>query len=175
MSAPQVNTESHDLLDLLEPVLARVAALDPGARSTPEQIRELEQTLEREFPVAGEHVQAIGRELARGVREGWLANRGDPESRFSRLAKPAPETHNLSIDVVSMIGDAIEHTHPKGEVTIGFPADPAADPKSCQFEGRPPAWVFLPPGSRHVPSVRGGRMNLIYFLPEGAVEWHFGD
>jgi hypothetical protein len=160
------------LLNLLDPILARVASLDIASRVTPEQVRELEATLEREFPHAGAQVQAIGELLARGVHEGWLADRGAPEARFGRVAKPGPSTLDLSIDVVSMLGAGVEHSHPRGEVTLGFAADLAAA-DSCHFEGRPPGWVVLGPGSRHIPTVTGARMNLIYFLPSGAVEWHF--
>ncbi|PRP89986.1 hypothetical protein ENSA5_69290 [Enhygromyxa salina] len=165
-------TPSAALLELLDPILARVAALDLASCADEAQIRELEATIEREFPHAGERVQAIGRALERGVQEGWLANRGQPEARFSRVAKPGPATHGLSIDVVSMVGAGLEHTHPAGELTIGFPADMDRAPDTCQFEGRPPSWVFLGPGSRHVPRVIGERMNLIYFLPDGALQWH---
>jgi len=159
-----------ELLDQLAPILARIAELAPANHTTTAQIEALEQILEREFPHAGPRVQAIGALLARGVDEGWLANRGGPEARFSRVAKPSPATHQLSIDVVNMLGAGLEHTHTAGEITIGFPASSAA--QNCQFEGRPPGWVFCGPGSRHVPTVEGGRMNLIYFLPDGAVKWH---
>ncbi|KIG11913.1 P-hydroxylaminobenzoate lyase [Enhygromyxa salina] len=167
---------TEQLLAALEPILARVAALDLAAATTAEQIQVIEATLEREFPHAGAKVQAIGDLIRRGIDAGVLANRGQPEARFSRVAKASAATHGLSIDIVSMIGAGLEHTHPAGEVTIGFPAagiaaDPATD---CQFESRRPSWVFLGPGSRHVPRVEGGRMNLIYFLPNGAVEWHAG-
>lgn len=157
------------LLSLLDPILARVAELEPERCTTPESIAALEATLEREFPHAGAQVQAIGELLAQGIEAGWLADRGAPEARFSRVAKASAETHGLSIDVVSMIGAGVEHTHPRGEVTIGF----AAAPETCHFEARPPGWVVLGPGSRHVPTVSGARMNLIYFLPGGAVDWHF--
>lgn len=166
------------LRELLSPVLAKVAALDPASRDAPEQIAALERELEAAFPFDGEHVQAIGAEIARGVDEGWLCNRGDAHARFCRLSKATPETHDLSIDIVSLIGDAVEHTHPKGEVTIGFRAtddqsrDDAQAGGEPSFDGRGTGWVFLPPGSRHVPAVSGHRMNLIYFLPAGAVQWH---
>ncbi len=176
-SAPETKSDAR-LRELLSPVLAKVAALDPGSRDTPDAAKQLEAELEAAFPFAGEHVQAIGAEIARGVDEGWLCNRGEAHARFSRLAKPTPETHDLSIDVVSLIGDAVEHTHPRGEVTIGFRAGDehaanddvrGGDPV---FDGRGTGWVFLPPGSRHVPRVTGHRMHLIYFLPGGAVQWH---
>ena len=164
-------SESARLEELLAPVLEKVASLRPQDRRDPGSVRELEALMEAAFPYGGEHVQAIGDEIRRGVDEGWLCNRGDESSRFSRVAKPREETHGLSVDCVSMVGTAIDHTHPQGEVTIGFPAE-GADAEAVRFEGRPAGWVFLGPGSRHKPQVDGGRMNLIYFLPEGAVEWH---
>lgn len=171
MTAP-----TQRLLELLDPILARFAALAPDTRRDAAEVAAVEAALEHAFPYAGEHVQAIGRELERGIAEGWLCDRGDATARFSRVAKAGPATHELSIDVVSMDGDAIEHTHPSGELTLGFASDPGASrpgqPDSCQFEGRAPGWVFLPPDSRHVPRVTGGRMHLVYFLPRGAVVWH---
>ena len=164
-----MSTSMPTLLSLLDPILARVAELEPERCVTTESIAALEATLEREFPHAGAQVQAIGELLAKGIEDGWLADRGAPEARFSRVAKAGPDTHGLSIDVVSMIGAGVEHTHPRGEITIGFPAAP----QTCHFESRPPGWVVLGPGSRHVPTVTGARMNLIYFLPGGAVDWHF--
>jgi hypothetical protein len=168
---PSAERELAHLLEVLEPMLARVAALDPAAVTDEAGARALEAALEAAFPYAGERVQGLGRLLERGVREGWLADRGNEEARFSRVSKPGPRTHDMSIDVVSMRGSGLEHTHPQGEITVGFPAQ-MNGAGNCQFESRPPAWVFLPPGSRHVPHVEGERMNLIYFLPQGAVEWH---
>lgn len=169
MTSPTASsTAPQQLLALLDPILARVAALAPHTRRDATAVAQLEAALEREFPYAGAQVQEIGREIERGIAEGWLCDRGDASARFSRVAKAGPATHGLSIDVVSMVGDAAEHSHPLGEVTLGF----ASGPDSCQFEGRAPGWVFLPPESRHVPRVTGERMHLIYFLPEGAVVWH---
>jgi hypothetical protein len=159
------------LKELLAPLLAKVASLEPHERRDPEAIQDLEEQMEASFPFSGEHIQALGTEIAQGVRDGWLCNRGEADSRFSRVAKPSDTTHGLSVDCVSMTGSAVDHTHTKGEVTVGFPAE-GADADAVRFEGRPAGWVFLGPGSRHRPQVDGGRMNLIYFLPDGAVEWH---
>ena len=123
--------------------------------------------MESAFPVGGETALAIAQELRRGIAEGWLCNRGEPEARFSRLAKPSPQTHDLSIDVVSLLGSAVAHTHPNGEITLGF----AAEAGEARFDGRPPGWVFLGPGTTHTPQVVGARMHLLYFLPQGAVIW----
>ena len=32
-------------------------------------------------------------------------------------------------------------------------------------------WVVESPGSEHVPTVEGGRMLIVYLLPEGAIEF----
>ncbi len=162
---------SIKLRELLAPVLDKVAELAPETRRTRGSVLELEHAMERTFPAAAAHSREIGREIARGVREGWLCQRGDPNARFSRLAKPSANTHGMSVDVVSLEGKAIRHSHPLGEVTLGFAAE-GFDARTCRFEGQPPGWVFLGPESTHTPEVTGGRMNLVYFLPEGAVVWH---
>ena len=72
----------------------------------------------------------------------------------------------MSIDVVEFEGPAAEHVHPQGEVSLCFVRSGAP-----RFDGRGPGFVVLPPGSRHVPTVEGGRMLIAYFLPDGAVEW----
>jgi hypothetical protein len=158
------------LLTLLQPVLDKVAELAPAKRDQPDSARALVSALDEAFPYDGEVAQSIGEEIRRGIDEGWLCNKGDDNAKFSRLAKPSPQTHNLSIDIVSLQGPALEHTHPAGEVTLGFPSK--GHTAEARFDGHPPGWVFKEPGSRHVPTVEGGRMDLIYFLPGGAVEWH---
>jgi hypothetical protein len=166
----QQDQPQAQLLELLSPILARVAELGPGDRASQDAAADLEAALSADFPFDGERVQAIGTEIARGIADGWLCDRGEPNARFSRPAKPSEFTAGLSVDVVSLDGAAVDHTHPKGEVTIGF----AAEGETPSFDGRPPGWVVMAAGSRHVPTVTGGRMNLIYFIPDGAVEWHFG-
>ena len=86
--------------------------------------------------------------------------------RFGRVAKPSPATFDLSIDAVEMRGSAAEHTHPRGEVSLCVALD--GDPR---FMGYPEGWVVVPPGSRHVPTVTGGTMRILYFLPGGAMDW----
>ena len=178
MTQPARDESRAALLELLGSLSARIASLDPAQRTSTEAARELERILGEEFPPVGPLLSRIQRLVAEGVRDGWLCDRGEPEARFSRLAKPGPATHGMSIDVVSLQGRAVEHTHPKGEVTIGFLAPAGAsvasavDAGGTTFDGHPPGWVFLPPGSRHVPEVLGARMHLVYFLPDGAVEWH---
>lgn len=158
------------LLQLLEPVLRRVAELRPQDRTSAANVKELEDDLEQRFPWDGETSTAIRAEIRKGVDEGWLCHRGEPNARFSRVAKPTQDTHGLSVDVVSLEGEAVRHKHPKGEISLGFPADGGSD--GAEFDGRAPGWVFCSPGSTHTPTVTGKRMHLIYFLPDGDVVWN---
>ncbi|AKU92911.1 DUF4863 family protein [Vulgatibacter incomptus] len=100
--------------------------------------------------------------------EGTLTPRqGTPEGVwFGRVAKPSVETSEMSIDAVDMEGEATPHTHPRGEVSFCVAREGAP-----LFDGHSPGWVVLPPGSHHTPTVVGGRMLIVYFLPGGAVEW----
>ncbi len=158
------------LLVALAPVLDQVAALAMEGRTDEAAATELEQDLERRIPANGEVAATIRGRIEQGIAAGWLCDRGKPHARFSRLARPGPDTHSLSIDVVSLTGAAVRHTHPQGEVTLGFAAPGSDD--AVRFDKRPAGWVFCRPGSTHTPTVTGGRMNLIYFLPGGAVDWH---
>lgn len=157
------------LLELLEPILAHVSRLEPGGRRTSAEAESLRAELETAFPADGDRALAIGAELRRGVDEGWLCNRGEQTARFSRVAKACDDTHGLSIDVVALEGAATPHSHPLGEVTLGFPA-PGSD-ASVRFDGHPPGWVVMPAASSHTPTVTHGRMHLVYFLPSGAIQW----
>jgi len=165
-STPSPATDKPSFIALLGPVLARVAALEPESRTSAEAQAELERLLREGFPADGPLAQAIGATIEVGVAEGWLCERGTADARFGRVAKPCEETHGLSIDVVRLAGAALRHGHPKGEVTLGFAVE-----GTPRFDGRDPGWTFAGPGSVHVPEVNAGRMNLIYFLPEGSVDW----
>lgn len=147
------------LTDALRAVTATVAALDLHQPAV------AVAALERAFDAAT--IDTLDRLFATASAEGWLTPRQASETvSFGRLAKPSAETHGLSIDVVDMSGPGAAHTHPHGEVSLCFPR--AGDPR---FEGVQRGWAVLPPGSTHVPTVRGGRMVIAYFLPEGAMIW----
>jgi len=149
----------EDLLEALRPVLRDVAALD---LSRPD---EAAAALEASWPASR---RAPLGELVRAARDaGWLTPRRASDTvTFGRLAKPSEATHGLSVDAVDMTGAAIAHTHPRGEVSLCFAEDPEA-----RFCGHPEGWVVVGPGSHHVPEVTGGRMVILYFLPDGAMEW----
>ncbi len=153
-------------LDALTRFIATLEMGRSGASDLSEHSAKLRDSLQARFPFESEAIAAIGRDVARGVAEGWLCNRGEPGARFSRIAKPTERTCNLSIDVVDLMGPAVEHAHPLGEITLGFRVAGAP-----LFDGYEPGWVVMPPGSRHIPQVSGGRMHLLYWLPQGRVDW----
>jgi hypothetical protein len=147
----------ESLLQALAPLAQTVAGLDladpPGA----------ERALRSAHPDLG----ALEAALREAQGAGWLCPKvATPTLTFGRLAKAAEPTAGMSIDVVDIAGVGAEHTHPNGEVSlcIALGGDPL-------FDGRPPGWVVLPPGSHHAPTVEGGRMLIVYFQPQGAVVW----
>ncbi len=150
---------NENVLAALQPICRTVASLDLSRPA------EAEAALAKS--VAPEALQEIGALLSSAFEAGWLCPKsGGPGVFFGRVAKPSDQTAGVSIDAVEMEGPALEHLHPKGEVSLCFAR--SGDPR---FEGRPAGFVVMPPGSRHVPTVTGGRMLIVYFLPDGAMEW----
>lgn len=148
-----------ELVDALAPFARRVATLDLTA---PDAARE---ALEREFPVR--ELGAVRALLAAALAEGWLTPReATPTLRFGRVAKPSEALAGHSVDAVDMEGEGAPHTHPAGEVSLCFAT--RGDPR---FMGLPEGWVVAGAGSRHTPTVTGGRMTIVYFLPGGAMVW----
>lgn len=142
----------------LAPVLEVVASIDP---SSPDAVA----TLEARLPLDGGALRALGAALRAAVAEGVVADREAGGVRFSRLKKAASEGE-LSVDVVHMSAPGPGHTHPNGEVDLCFAV--SGEPR---FDGRAPGWTVYPPGSWHVPTVEGGTMDILYFLPGGAIRF----
>jgi hypothetical protein len=102
-----------------------------------------------------------------GVAAGWMCEREAGGLRYGRVVKPAPDVHGYSVDVVDMNDcDGPHHTHPNGEIDLVMPLEGEA-----RFCGRPAGWLVCPPGSAHVPSVKGGRALVLYLLPEGRIDF----
>jgi hypothetical protein len=121
--------------------------------------------LTQRFPVS--ELGPVRELLLQANREGILTPRRATDAlTFGRVSKPAPELGGCSIDAVDMAGQGQPHTHPAGEVSLCFATE--GDPR---FVGFPEGFVVVPPGSRHVPEVTGGRMVIVYFLPGGAMVW----
>lgn len=151
-------SDAANLLVALQPILNRIAALD---LSRPEAAR---AELDRELPLTGPLVQAVRAQVVAGLNDGWLCPRQSGEIAFGRVAKAAATAQDLGIDAVHMHGPGPGHVHPNGEVDLCFALDGAPT-----FDGQDPGWTVYPPESWHVPTVTGGAMIILYFLPGGAI------
>lgn len=151
----------EQLLEQLQPLMDFVRGLDLD--DTDAAYAKLAEA----FPPGGPVVDAIGRTLRAGVEAGELCDRENAGAKFSRLKKAdADKAEDLSIDLVHMSAPGPGHTHPNGEVDLCFAV--SGEPT---FDGRAPGWTVYPKGSWHVPTVAGGVMDIIYFLPGGAIRF----
>jgi len=148
------------MLETFQPLLDAAAGVD---LTDPEAAR---ATLTARLDPASDEGQRLSAALVALLEAGQVADRGEPPVRYSRAAKATEETGGFSIDVVDMTGPGPRHRHPNGEVNWCVALDGAPT-----FDGQGPGWVVEPPGSEHVPTVEGGRMLIVYLLPEGAIEF----
>ncbi len=151
--------DRDSLLQDLAPLLSFVGELDLTAPA------ECQARLQERFPLDGDELRALRHRVREGIAAGWLADREAGGIRFSRVRKARDETE-LSVDVVHMDRAGPGHTHPSGEVDLCFAV--GGEPR---FDGRPEGWTVYPPGSWHVPTVHGGLMDILYFLPGGAIRF----
>ncbi|MBI2377318.1 MAG: DUF4863 family protein [Deltaproteobacteria bacterium] len=141
---------------LLGPVIQAVTRMDLSKADAVDE-------LAHQFPIESPGLKELATLFEAGVAEGWLCGREANGVRYSRFKK-ASSPLDVSIDAVRMDQPGPGHTHPNGEVDVCFPV--RGDPR---FDGRPAGWTVYPPGSWHVPTVTGGLMNILYFLPGGAI------
>lgn len=148
------------MIDRFRPLLDAARGLDLADPATAEAI------LEERFPSGGDRAHVLHAELFGMLEAGEIADRGEPPVRWSRVCKASDGSHGYSVDVVHMSAAGPRHLHPRGEIDYCIALD--GEPR---FDGRGPGWVVLPPGSRHVPTVTGGTMLIVYLLPEGEIEF----
>ena len=148
------------MLETFRPLLEAAQGLDladkVGARAE----------LNRRLDPKSQPARALAANLLALCNAGKIANRGEMPVQWGRVAKATPETLDQSIDVVLMNGAGPRHRHPSGEVNFCIAVD-----GSPTFEGEPPGWVVMEPGSTHVPTVAGGTMLIVYLLPRGEMEF----
>ena len=149
----------EELVENLKPVMHRLQTMDFDSESFVDDI-------ERAFPKDGEQMRAVVGLALSGLMNGEICDRQNGDLRFSRVSKPNEETLQFSIDAVHMGGEGPEHTHPKGEVSFCISTEGKPN-----FDGFAPGWAICRPGSTHVPTVTGGEMLILYFLPGGEVVW----
>ena len=136
-------------------VVSRVDPNDPEAASK----------LALELPADGPALSELRKLVRRGVEERWLADRENAGVRYSRVKK-AQSADELSVDCVNMSVPGPGHAHPNGEIDLCFAV--SGEPR---FDGKAPGWTVYPAGSWHVPTVTGGEMDILYFLPGGAIQF----
>lgn len=145
------------LIAALQPVIEVLAEVDlRDAGKAQAQIRD-------RLPVDGVVVRKVLEYAEAGLEAGWLLPKENAGVRFGRVSK---DLTGFSVDAVLMSSPGPEHMHPAGEVDLCI-----ARSGSPRFDNKPAGWVVYPPGSRHVPTVAGGEMLILYFLPGGAIEW----
>ena len=150
-----------DQIRLMGELEALVPFLQKADLSKP---HEAERSLEQHAAFVSPHVKRIEALARKGADAGWLLPKSaGPSVRFGRFLK---DLSGYSVDFVWMEGPAAGHTHTNGEINLGF----AMSGKPL-FDGRPPGWVVFPPASHHIPTVTGGEMLLVYFVPGGKVVW----
>jgi hypothetical protein len=148
------------MLATFSPLLRAAQGLD---LSQPAKAR---AELERRFDPRGKAALELNAELKALLEAGKVAERGALPVKYGRVAKAGEATLGFSIDVVHMNGAGPLHRHPNGEVNYCVALD-----GHPTFDGEKPGWVVFPPESKHVPTVAGGTMVIVYLLPEGKIEF----
>ena len=127
----------------------------------------LEHTLNERFGTGSPTFEALSRLCAEGERDGWLLQREAGGIKYGRAVKPHTKAGAFSVDVVRMKDVAgPHHVHTNGEIGALMPIEGVPT-----FDGKPKGWYVYPPGSDHHPTVSDGDAYVLYFLPEGAIEF----
>ncbi|MBK8976616.1 MAG: DUF4863 family protein [Planctomycetes bacterium] len=119
--------------------------------------------LDEHLPFAGATITAVRAAAVAGAEAGWLLPKRNGTIRFGRVAK---DLEGFSVDAVWMSDPGPKHRHPNGEIDLCFAIDGAP-----RFDGNAEGWTVYGPDTTHVPTVRGGTMLILYFLPGGAIEF----
>ena len=144
---------------LLEPITAFVAGQTLDAS--------LAAKLRLQFPPDGAVFGAVELACHDAIAAGWMCSQGAPGRRFGRVIEPAAGTANLSVDVVDLeniVGP--HHRHPRGEICMVMPVSEGA-----RFDGFDRGWCVFEPDSDHCPTVTDGEALVLYFLPDGKIDF----
>lgn len=148
-----------DFRALVQTVTAAVdgAALDDA----------LQRELNRTFPPGGDVFRRLETACQEGIAAGWMCTQGGGKRKFGRIFEPAADLSGFSVDVVD-IDDLVGnyHRHPNGEIDLIMPQTGGAT-----FDARSAGWLVYAPGSGHRPTVKRGRVLVLYLLPQGKIEW----
>lgn len=129
---------------------------------------QLQYELSKHFPLASESIQQIKAWCLNGLKEQSFRMRGPQSLRFGNLLHQKRNPFGFRIDIVDMEGQGPGHVHPLGEINLCFTTENTGG-GSTSFDGLSEGWVVKQPKSWHTPTVRQGRMVIVYFLPRGKV------
>ena len=114
-------------------------------------------------PFDSPEIAAIRDASMASMETDWLLPKEAGGIRFGRVSK---ELVGFTVDAVLMSSPGPRHRHGNGEIDLCFTT--SGEPT---FDGNPAGWTVYPPGSVHVPTVAGGEMLILYFLPGGEIEF----
>jgi hypothetical protein len=146
----------EQFVELLRPLAQALKVVDVGAKDGAAQA-------ERAAPFAGPAVAAVKAAALANLQSEWLLPKAQGGIRFGRVAK---DLLGFSVDAVLMDVPGPKHRHGNGELDLCF-----ATKGEPRFDGHAAGWVVYGKGSVHVPTVKGGEMLILYFLPGGAIEF----
>ncbi|MBL8737774.1 MAG: DUF4863 family protein [Planctomycetes bacterium] len=144
-------------VELLRPLAQALASVDVDAPDAAAQA-------ERAAAYRSAAVQKVRDAAVAAIGSDWLLPKAQGGIRFGRVAK---ELGGFSVDAVLMDVPGPKHRHPNGEIDLCFVTK--GEPR---FDGKPAGWVVYGKNSVHVPTVRGGEMLILYFLPGGAIDFN---
>lgn len=128
---------------------------------------DLAARLNQRFRADGALFRQLEAKCGEGIETGWMGLQGEEVRKGARVIEPCAETSGMSIDVVQLIDfTGPHHRHPNGEVCAVM-----TDHADGRFDGNPHGWAVYPPGSEHWPAGSGGRVRILFFLPNGAIEY----
>jgi hypothetical protein len=146
----------EQFVEILRPLAEGLCAVDVEAEDAAAQA-------ERVAPFAGETIRRVRAAASAAIASDWLLPKSQGGIRFGRVAK---DLAGFTIDAVLMDVPGPRHRHPNGEIDLCFTTKGDA-----RFDGHHEGWVVYGKGSVHVPTVTGGEMLILYFLPGGAIEF----
>ncbi|MCA8963662.1 MAG: DUF4863 family protein, partial [Planctomycetes bacterium] len=111
----------------------------------------------------GAAITALRAAAVANIDSDWLLPKAANGIRFGRVAK---DLSGFVVDAVLMDVPGPRHRHPNGEIDLCFAT--AGEPR---FDDHPEGWVVYGKDTTHVPTVSGGTMLILYFLPGGAIEF----
>lgn len=154
-----MDANRQELCALLAPVIEEISGAPWDAA--------LAARLNAAFPPDGPLFREIEARCAAGIEGGWMGLAGEEVRKGARVIEPGPDTCGLSVDVVQLIDfTGPHHGHPGGEVCAVMTEGPEG-----RFDGNPRGWAVYPPGSEHWPAGTGGRVRILFFLPDGAIAY----